>query len=639
MTTTLTNLVPAAAPNAASARSASGAVATAGAKGAARKAGSDAPAERHTGAPSRGAADKSAASKRAVRAAEDRTGAKMSGSGAMQAPTAGANGQGETAGAVSFAAVMAGAATKVDTEGAKGETASQTQARPVGTERTPPAQTVASVSEANGPKGSAQLSKAAAGQVDITSDPTADAAIRAQAGGGSPEGKLSSSPANPLQQNTGGQARTAASKTEAPATVGTVRTAHKVPPEAATASAKAGHVTGEGEVKASLRRPRQTQTVAKGSAPHTVGRQANAEHGTRRGVPANPAGDSPSNASSANRAARSTAVDGQERPISGAEQSDAGARAPAQRTASRRQTGAEEAFAAVVRRTANGESSRSSSRSAAQGGTVRPGVAGGGQAAQPRVVRGTHETPTARPGAGPHDAPATAKAGETNPLGRAQLHVGDASVSVADSVATGQTSAAWTGSAFAPAGTQGVSATHDFSPAPAGAPGAYATAASNAPSDAAPAGQVAEAIRLSAVRGERRMTIRLDPPELGQVRVTLHTRGRDVTATVQADSARTLGELQREATAMVDRLGESGVDIRRIDFSLTDTPTGQHGADTGANSAFGGREGAWQQGDARGGDGRASEQTPDAPAVDEPAPDDEATAALAADGTTINVRM
>ncbi len=632
MTTALNNLIAAATPNAVRAGGAPHAAATPNAKGATPGGGVTDPATNRPGAPSEGAADKSAVSERPVRPSDDKVGAKPRGSGAMQAPTTGANLQGATPVAESFAAVLAGAATKGDAHGAKGQIPSEAPAGPVGTEQTTTVQTVASASVTGGPKASAQLTPAAGGQIDRASGPAANAAVKGETGSGPAELKLAASPAGSSQQTAGGQARTATTTAEAPATAGTVQTPQKVPPEAATPSAKAGHVIGHDTVIPVVRRAGEAQTVAKGSAPDVAGRPAIPEQTTRAGAVT--ASDSASDASPTRRTVRGVAANGQEHPTATVEQSDGVARA--QRAASPRAADAQEPFAAVVRRAPNGESSSSSPRSAAQGGTDRPAIAIGAQATQPRVVRGMRPAESTRASAAPDASPATAKAGEAAPHGRVQLHVGDASVSVANAPAAGQTTA--TVSAFTPAAAQGVSATSGVTQTTPGAPAAYATVAGTT-SDVAPAGRVAEAIRLSAVRGERRMTIRLDPPELGQVRVTLHARGRDVTATVQADSARTLGELQREAAAMVDRLGESGVEIRRIDFSLTDTPTGQHGADTGANSAFGGREGAWQQADARGGDGgRSGEHEADGPGAGEPTPDDE-TKTLAGDGATINVRM
>jgi len=118
--------------------------------------------------------------------------------------------------------------------------------------------------------------------------------------------------------------------------------------------------------------------------------------------------------------------------------------------------------------------------------------------------------------------------------------------------------------------------------------------------------QVAERVRLVAGRPGQQIVIRLDPPQLGRVRLTFHAEGQEVRGVVEADSPRTLAELQREASVLADRLADGGVQLRRLDFQLSDQGRGDSpgaGIDQGTG---GGNQAAGGQADRRDADGPAS---------------------------------
>jgi flagellar hook-length control protein FliK len=102
------------------------------------------------------------------------------------------------------------------------------------------------------------------------------------------------------------------------------------------------------------------------------------------------------------------------------------------------------------------------------------------------------------------------------------------------------------------------------------------------------ADQIIETIRLRDVRAGEQIVVRLNPPELGRVRLTLRAEGQELRGLLEVDNSRTLMELQREAPALADRLAEGGVELRRLDVQLsdqgrsdsTDSPP-QQGADSG----------------------------------------------------------
>jgi flagellar hook-length control protein FliK len=143
-----------------------------------------------------------------------------------------------------------------------------------------------------------------------------------------------------------------------------------------------------------------------------------------------------------------------------------------------------------------------------------------------------------------------------------------------------------------------------------------ATAAQSAPASASAegAGEVSPADQVFAqMRGNLRgagdsMVIRLDPPELGQVRISLEMDAGGLRAMIRTDNAQTLGDLQREAQTLINRLTEAGIQVRRVDVQ----PTEQSGerpmhdpADGQAQQNANPQEAQDHSGGARGRDGEA----------------------------------
>ncbi len=95
-----------------------------------------------------------------------------------------------------------------------------------------------------------------------------------------------------------------------------------------------------------------------------------------------------------------------------------------------------------------------------------------------------------------------------------------------------------------------------------------------------PTDQIIQQIQASNNRLGEQIVIRLNPPELGQVRITLQMEGDGVRGVIHADNARTFEELQREAPLLVQRMAESGVNLRRVEVNFT----GQDGSN-GSNEA------------------------------------------------------
>ncbi|MFP4433775.1 MAG: flagellar hook-length control protein FliK [Phycisphaerae bacterium] len=143
-----------------------------------------------------------------------------------------------------------------------------------------------------------------------------------------------------------------------------------------------------------------------------------------------------------------------------------------------------------------------------------------------------------------------------------------------------------------------------------------ATAAQSAPAGASVEGadEVSPADQVFAqMRGNLRgagdsMVIRLDPPELGRVRISLEMDSDGLRAQIRTDNAQTLGDLQREAQTLITRLTEAGIQVRRVDIQ----PTEQNGerpmhdpADGQAQQGANPQEAQDHSGGAQGRDGQA----------------------------------
>ncbi|MFP4052723.1 MAG: flagellar hook-length control protein FliK, partial [Phycisphaerae bacterium] len=98
-----------------------------------------------------------------------------------------------------------------------------------------------------------------------------------------------------------------------------------------------------------------------------------------------------------------------------------------------------------------------------------------------------------------------------------------------------------------------------------------------APQEANPAEQVFVQMRTMNSPGDQ-MVIRLDPPELGQVRITLEMDGEGMRGVLRVENPETLRQLQRESEGLMNRLAASGVQVRRLQV-LPQEPTAERNFD------------------------------------------------------------
>jgi len=158
------------------------------------------------------------------------------------------------------------------------------------------------------------------------------------------------------------------------------------------------------------------------------------------------------------------------------------------------------------------------------------------------------------------------------------------------------------------------------------------------PSAAAVVGQVADGLRFSARQGGREIVVRMDPPELGEVRVALRSVGDGVHGVVTAGRPETLAQLEREAPMLLARLAETGVQVHRIEMNLAegarqDTSSGQQGP--GSDSP--GHQGAAMDWDREHQAAAQPAATADAAGVDDEPDGEAATAPATVGGGLVNV--
>ena len=82
--------------------------------------------------------------------------------------------------------------------------------------------------------------------------------------------------------------------------------------------------------------------------------------------------------------------------------------------------------------------------------------------------------------------------------------------------------------------------------------------------------QIMESIHGSLQQGERSITIRLHPPELGKVVVRLQEREDQIAGSLELSKAQTRYEIDQALPQIIQTLRDSGVRIERLDVLLTD---------------------------------------------------------------------
>ncbi len=111
--------------------------------------------------------------------------------------------------------------------------------------------------------------------------------------------------------------------------------------------------------------------------------------------------------------------------------------------------------------------------------------------------------------------------------------------------------------------------------APVGGPAAQTAQTPGGGPSASLTEQLAAPVRWMAVRDGEHVTVRLQPPELGKVRITFRSEGQEVRGILEVENASTLARLGREMPALAQRLQDVGVQVRRLEVALDGSHDGQ----------------------------------------------------------------
>lgn len=113
------------------------------------------------------------------------------------------------------------------------------------------------------------------------------------------------------------------------------------------------------------------------------------------------------------------------------------------------------------------------------------------------------------------------------------------------------------------------------------------------PADPPAVGQIAEGLQFSARQEGRDITVRLDPPELGQVRVSLRSRGGEVRGVIEAGRPETLAQLQREIPLLITRLADIGINVQRMETTLSGNGQGNANGQSAAEMYADAQQDPW----------------------------------------------
>ena len=83
------------------------------------------------------------------------------------------------------------------------------------------------------------------------------------------------------------------------------------------------------------------------------------------------------------------------------------------------------------------------------------------------------------------------------------------------------------------------------------------------------ADQIVKSIRAAGAKANQQIVVNLAPPELGKVRITFRSSGHEIRGVLETDNPDTLRRLEREAAGLTQRLGDAGLDVRRMDVVMT----------------------------------------------------------------------
>jgi len=100
-----------------------------------------------------------------------------------------------------------------------------------------------------------------------------------------------------------------------------------------------------------------------------------------------------------------------------------------------------------------------------------------------------------------------------------------------------------------------------------------ASAAANSQSDTVAdiREQVSLAVQGSLKQGQQQITIHLNPPELGRVSITFTENNKELTGLLETTNSQTRAEIRQALPDIIRSLEESGINVKRLDVTLSDS--------------------------------------------------------------------
>jgi len=116
-------------------------------------------------------------------------------------------------------------------------------------------------------------------------------------------------------------------------------------------------------------------------------------------------------------------------------------------------------------------------------------------------------------------------------------------------------------------------------------PTSFAATAIPKGASASISGQILESIHSSLQQGQSRLTIALNPPELGRVSVHFEEQDNQLIGILEVSQKQTRAEIEQALPQLLQNLQDSGVQIKRLDVMLNDQPEHGHSKDQPWNDA------------------------------------------------------
>jgi flagellar hook-length control protein FliK len=109
--------------------------------------------------------------------------------------------------------------------------------------------------------------------------------------------------------------------------------------------------------------------------------------------------------------------------------------------------------------------------------------------------------------------------------------------------------------------------------------------------------QILDSVRASGAQGDRQITVRLQPPELGTITVRLREQSGHLEGVVEVGKSDTRREIERALPEVVRGLQDIGIPIRKFDVTAGDSPGQDLGRGLPQQDAWSGQNGSGQNRD------------------------------------------